>query len=224
VSQETIDAFHKLAYSNLIHAKREPLWRGVPICKLPTDLWTYQEIIFETKPNVIIETGTWTGGSSIFFSEMMGAFSDGPVITIDVTHAAVTEEAARLMKLTDVYTLLGSSVSDAVLQQVQDLCEHWNILLKDQGELRTMVVLDSDHSKDHVLAELRAYAPLVTSGCYLVVEDGNINGHPVLPDYGPGPYEAVEAFLAETNGFVVDEARHQKHLVSLFPRGYLRKT
>jgi cephalosporin hydroxylase len=86
----------------------------------------------------------------------------------------------------------------------------------------TMVVLDSDHSAAHVLAELRAYAPLVTPGCYLIVEDGNVNGHPVEPSFGPGPWEATKQFLAESNVFDVDRER-EKYLLTFNPTGYLRR-
>ena len=85
-----------------------------------------------------------------------------------------------------------------------------------------MVVLDSNHSRDHVLRELEVYGPLVTPGCYLVVEDTNVNGHPVLPDHGPGPMEAVEEFLATTDDFEVDRGRENR-LLSFNPSGYLRR-
>jgi cephalosporin hydroxylase len=85
-----------------------------------------------------------------------------------------------------------------------------------------VVILDSDHGKDHVLEELRRYAPLVTSGSYLIVEDTNINGHPVLPDFGPGPMEAVETFLSESDDFSVDTTR-EKLMLTFNPRGYLRR-
>jgi cephalosporin hydroxylase len=85
-----------------------------------------------------------------------------------------------------------------------------------------LVILDSDHTKDHVLAEMRAYGPLVTRGSYLIVEDTNINGHPVLPDFGPGPWEAVEEFLQGNDQFQVDRSR-EKLLMTFNPMGYLRR-
>ena len=85
-----------------------------------------------------------------------------------------------------------------------------------------MVVLDSDHTRDHVAEELRLYAPLVTSGCYLVVEDTNVNGNPVLPEFGPGPQEAVAEFLAQTDDFEVDHER-EKLMLTFNPNGYLRR-
>ena len=85
-----------------------------------------------------------------------------------------------------------------------------------------MVILDSDHGKDHVLNELRTYSPFVTKGSYLIVEDTNINGHPVLHDFGPGPMEAVEDFLKENQNFTVDKSK-EKFYLTFNPKGYLRK-
>jgi cephalosporin hydroxylase len=90
------------------------------------------------------------------------------------------------------------------------------------GEETVMVILDSDHSREHVLAELRGYADLVTPGSYLIVEDTNVNGNPVFPDHGPGPMEAVEAFLGEDARFAVD-TRPERLLLTFNPRGYLRR-
>jgi cephalosporin hydroxylase len=109
--------------------------------------------------------------------------------------------------------ITGSSADQAVIER----------LTRRASDAETvLVVLDSDHSYDHVLAELRAYAPLVTSGSYLVVEDTNINGHPVYEHFGPGPMEAVEDFLKENDAFAVDVTR-EKLLLTFNPRGWLRK-
>jgi cephalosporin hydroxylase len=85
-----------------------------------------------------------------------------------------------------------------------------------------MVVLDSDHSHAHVAAEIAAYSSLVTPGCYLVVEDTNVNGNPVLPEWGPGPMEAVDEFLDDTQLFARDPAR-EKFMMTFNPGGYLRR-
>ncbi len=85
-----------------------------------------------------------------------------------------------------------------------------------------LVVLDSDHSKDHVLRELEIYAPMVTTGSYVIVEDSNINGNPIDPASGPGPMEAIDAFLAGNEGFEIDDSR-EKYFVSFNPRGYIKR-
>jgi len=85
-----------------------------------------------------------------------------------------------------------------------------------------MVILDSDHAKEHVLAEMRLFQEFIPVGGYLIVEDTNINGHPVYPDFGPGPMEAVEEFLAETDSFQLDPAC-ERFLLTMNPRGYLRR-
>jgi cephalosporin hydroxylase len=109
--------------------------------------------------------------------------------------------------------VVASSTDHDVVAQVAERAERAGPVL---------VVLDSDHSRDHVLAELRAYAPLVTPGSYLVVEDTNINGHPVYEAFGPGPMEAVQDFLKERDDFEVDRSR-EKFLFSFNPGGWLRK-
>lgn len=85
-----------------------------------------------------------------------------------------------------------------------------------------MVILDSDHSREHVSAELRALANLVTPGSYLIVEDTNVNGHPVGLEHGPGPMEALDAFIAERRDFTID-SRREKFLLTFNPRGYLKR-
>jgi cephalosporin hydroxylase len=88
---------------------------------------------------------------------------------------------------------------------------------------QAMVILDSDHSRDHVLEELRAYGPLVSEGHYMIVEDTNVNGHPILPGHGPGPMEAVDAFLAEEGDRWRIARRCERLLLTFNPRGYLRR-
>jgi len=109
--------------------------------------------------------------------------------------------------------LTGSSTDEAILDQLR---------ARARGRSPVMAILDSDHSREHVAAELSLYAPLVTVGSYLVVEDTNVNGHPVLPEFGPGPREAVDAFLAANSAFEVDESR-EKFLMTFNPRGFLRR-
>jgi cephalosporin hydroxylase len=131
----------------------------------------------------------------------------GKVVTIDIRDQPGKPRHPR------IHYILGSSTSPETLQKVKSLI--------GPGD-RVMVVLDSDHSKAHVLEEMRVYGPLVTKDCYLIVEDTNINGHPVFRDFGPGPMEAVEGFLTENADFIPDRSR-EKFLLTHNPKGYLRR-
>jgi cephalosporin hydroxylase len=184
-------------------------WLGVRIMKPPDDLWAYQEIIHETRPDVIVETGTAHGGSSHYMATLCDIVGNGRVLTID-TREHVQPSVPAHPRLTFIE---GSSIDDQVAGNVRQLIE--------PGE-RVMVVLDSAHQRDHVLAELDLYAPLVAPGCYLIVEDTNLNGHPAQPGYGPGPWEALEKWLPRHPEFTVDRGR-EKHLRTFHPGGYLRR-
>jgi cephalosporin hydroxylase len=180
-------------------------WMGRNVYKCPTDLWIYQELLHLVRPDLIVETGTAHGGSALYLASMCDLIGDGRVVTIDVLAQDDLPEHPRIRYLN------GSSVSDAVLAQVHD---------EAAGAERVMVILDSDHSRDHVLAELRAYAPLVSEGSYMIVED-TIAGQ-VDPDHGPGPDEAIERFLKETDAFAVDEVC-EKFMLTFQPGGYLKR-
>jgi cephalosporin hydroxylase len=184
-----------------------PHFLGTPVIQCVSDLWVYQEILYERRPDVIIECGTRFGGSALYLASICDLISNGEIISIDVVEKQDRPQHKRITYLT------GSSTSDRTLKRVKEY-----IAPKD----RVMVFLDSDHSKDHVVEELRAYGPLVTVGDYLIVEDTSINGHPILPKFGPGPMEAVQEFLGETDSFVVDVTK-EKFFVTFHPRGYLRK-
>lgn len=188
-------------------------YRGVRILKSPTDLWNYQEIFSERAVEWVVETGTRHGGSALFFADLLqlnGA--GGRVISIDV------ESAANLVRSHPrIDFLLGDSAAPAMVERVK------KALPPERGTL--FMILDSDHRKPHVLRELRAYAPLLKRGDYLVVEDTCVNGHPVRPEFGPGPYEALAEFLAEQPGlFLADSARAAKFGFSFAPGGYLIRT
>jgi cephalosporin hydroxylase len=182
-------------------------WLGVPIEKGPFDTWVYQEIIYETKPDVLIEAGTFKGGSALYFASIFDLMKRGRVLTIDIKEFPDRPQNERITYL------LGSSTSDAIFQQVKNSIH--------PGE-KVMVSLDSDHHKDHVLKELKLYSGLVTPGNYVVVEDTDLNGHPVLPLFGPGPMEAVEGFLKNNSDFIQDRSR-EKYGITLFPGGWLKR-
>jgi cephalosporin hydroxylase len=202
-----VDQFHTLYYSTREQTWGNTFWFGHHVLKCPLDLWTYQEILYEVQPELIIETGTYRGGSALFLASMSDLLRRGEVVTIDSARQKGQPRHRRITYLT------GSSTSDKILRQVRR---------RTRGKSAVLVILDSGHSKDHVLAELHAYAPLVTPGSYLVVEDTNLNGHPVESDHGPGPAEAVAEFLERNDAFVRDESR-EKFLLTFNPGGYLKK-
>ncbi|HET6750418.1 MAG TPA: CmcI family methyltransferase [Actinomycetes bacterium] len=182
-------------------------WFGVATLKCPLDLWIYQELVHELAPDLIVETGTADGGSGLFLATLCEANGRGEVISVDVEAHPGRPRHDRLVYVT------GSSTDPAVVEQ---------LARRARDAETVLVLLDSDHSRDHVLAELRAYAPLVTPGSYLVVEDTNVNGHPVYEHHGPGPMEAVQDFLKENDAFAADASR-EKLLLTFNPGGWLRK-
>lgn len=201
--------FHRLYYQapDPVRAWHDTYWLGTRVLKCPLDLWNYQEIVHAQRPDLVVECGTAAGGSALFFASLFDLIGHGRVLSIDI--GANPERPAHPR----ISYLLGSSTDPAVIEQARaaaSACE------------RVMVVLDSDHRRDHVLGELRAYGPLVTPGSFLIVEDTNLNGHPVAPGFGPGPMEAVRAFLAEQDDFVRD-ARDRKFFMTFNPEGFLRR-
>jgi len=208
LEKSVVDGFHKLYYDEIVTRTWDnTFWLGVLTSKCPLDLWVFQEILFEVKPDVIIETGTGTGGSALFLASMCDLMNNGKVLTIDIE----AEEASR--KHARIAYLHGSSTSKQIIGQVKNF-------INDRDKV--LVDLDSDHSMQHVLEELRIYSRFVTKGSYIIVEDTNMNGHPVCPEFGLGPMEAVEEFLKENKDFVVDKSR-EKFLLTFNPRGYLKR-
>jgi cephalosporin hydroxylase len=175
--------------------------------KCPLDLFVYQEIIYEVKPDIIIESGTARGGGALFLASICDLINKGRVITIDI------EEKEGRPYHKRIKYLVGSSTSKEIVEQVREL-------ISDKDKV--MVILDSDHHKEHVLNEMEIYSEFVTKGSYLIIEDTHINGHPVYPGFGPGPMEAVNQFLADHNNFQADEAR-EKFYFSFNPHGYIVK-
>lgn len=185
-------------------------WLGIPTLKCPLDLWIYQEIIFKQRPDFILECGVAFGGTTAFLADMCKLVGKGEVIGVDIE---VTDQTRlNISSYNNIQLIAGNSVSPEVVQKVYDITDSKN----------TLVILDSDHTKDHVLQELMAYSRLVPSNGYLIVEDTNINGHPVFPEYGPGPMEAVSEFLQIDSDFFIDANCH-KFLNTFNPNGYLKR-
>ena len=177
--------------------------------KTPADLVILQEIVAETRPNLIIETGVLAGGSTFFLATLFDLVGiDGKVVGVDVDLSAVNPYIAEHPR---IELIEGSSTDPDVVATLRE---------RAQGH-RVMVDLDSDHRTEHVAGELRALAPLVTPQCYLVVEDTWI-GRTVRFDQGAGPADALEEWLAEGQPFEVDRWR-ERLLLTGMAGGYLRR-
>ena len=199
--------FHRLFYHSFQQDQESITWLGTPVNKCPPDLWMYQELLHRVRPAAIVETGTAWGGSALYLAGICDLLGHGRVVTVDITVDARRPAHDRISYLN------GSSTAPETVAEVRRLIA---------GESPVIVILDSDHSYGHVREELAIYAELVSPGSYLVVEDTNLNGHPVLPAFGPGPMEAVKDFL-DTDGRFRRDRQCEKFLMTYNPSGYLRR-
>ncbi len=184
-------------------------WLGVPTLKCPMDLWVFQEILARTRPEVIVECGVYAGGTTLYLASILDLLGTGRIVACDLSLGLVHDRARAHPR---IHWIEGSSVEAATVAAVRKQC---------RGR-RTMVILDSDHSYEHVRQELELYSSLVSPDCYLICEDTCVNGHPILPDHGPGPYEALQDFLRTHPGWEVDK-HCERLLVTFNPSGYLRR-
>lgn len=198
-------------------------WLGLPIIQMPADVVVTQEVIWEAKPDVIVETGVARGGSMIFLASMMQLLGRGKVVGVDIDIRAHNRQAIEEHPLSKRVVLIeGPSTSEEVMAKVRaEIPDGANV----------MVILDSDHSRDHVLDELRSYGPLVTKGQYLVVADTLLGR--LRPDqtpkkraavWEPGnePLTAARTYMQETDRFETDEVVNGKLVLSSSPGGYLK--
>ncbi len=199
-------------------------WMGVPIIQMPADVMATQEVIWETKPDVIIETGVARGGSVLFMASLLELMGHGQVIGVDIDIRAHNRDSIESHPMSRRVTLIeGGSVDDGVLAAVR---------AEIPEGARVMVVLDSDHSRDHVLAECRAYGAMVTPGCYMVVADTMI-GHVEEKEaplnrskkwfVGNEPLSALRDYMGECDLFEIDGALNGKLILSSSPGGYVRR-
>lgn len=188
---------------------------GVPVLKNPLDLWMVQDLIHRIRPDFIVETGTFRGGSALFWAHTLDGMGlrESRVLTVDIadyTLAAAPQPLWR--RYVDFY--LGSSTGENVVRRIAE---------RVQGK-KVIVMLDSNHEAAHVLAELKAYAPMVSRGSYLIVEDTHMDGVPTQPGFGPGPFAAATEFLRTGGGrdFERDFAP-ESFGASFNPGGWLRR-
>jgi cephalosporin hydroxylase len=199
--EETIEDFKDWYYAHQPTTFSSTYWRGTHLYKTPFDAWVYQEIIHESQPDVLIETGTNRGGSAYYFASLFDLEKRGRVLTVDITDYPEKPHHPRIQ------FVLGSSTAPEVLQKFKSSIR--------PGE-KVMVSLDSDHHKEHVLKELQLYSPLVSVGSYVVVDDSIYN-----PNY-PGAKEAVEEFLKGNSNFAPDKSR-EKYGFTTNPNSWLKR-
>jgi cephalosporin hydroxylase len=198
-------------------------WMGVPIIQMPADIMATQEVIWETQPEVIIETGVARGGSVLFLASILNSIGKGKVIGIDIDIRAHNRHSIESHPMGKRVALIeGSSTAPTTLAKIKN---------EIPSGASVMVVLDSDHSRDHVLAELRSYGPLVTKHCYLVVADtllGRLSpadapkSRSKIWVQGDEPLAALSDYLNECDRFEPDPAINGKLVFASSPGGYLR--
>jgi cephalosporin hydroxylase len=202
-------------------------WLGRPIIQYPQDIVAMQEIIWTTKPDLIVETGIAHGGSLIFSASMLelnaacGGPADAKVIGVDIDIRAQNRRAIEAHPMSKRIEMLeGSSIAPDIVNRVHSAAI---------GKQVVLICLDSNHTRDHVLAELQAYAPLCTLGSYCVVFDTIVERVPksLYPDrpWGPGdnPTTAVREYLATHTEFRIDHLIDNKLGISVSPEGYLKR-
>jgi len=184
-------------------------WMGVRAMKNPLDAWIYQEIIYEVKPDIIIEIGSAEGGSTLYFANLLDLLGKGIVISIDIDRTKYHIEHGRITIIT------GNSSSPDIISKVSNLCNGKCVL----------VVHDGDHRKESVLKDLRPYSTLVSVNSYFIVEDGVADLFQAGDGIGmfeEGPLKAIEEFLVENHNFIVDKER-ERYILTYNPKGFLKR-
>jgi cephalosporin hydroxylase len=187
-------------------------WVGVKTLKSPPDMWNYQEILYSLQPALVVEYGTRYGGSALFFAAIMRQIGNRfKVLSVDIDGETVS---TKTRQDSDIELLTMSSTDSRVADRVASLRKEY------PGPM--FVILDSDHSRKHVLAEMMSLRSVVASGDYLIVEDSCVNGHPVLPSHGPGPFEASqEYFRLYPDDYQRDVSRETKFGFTFATKGFL---
>lgn len=216
MNDSRVGDFHVLYYDSKVWAVNTS-WMGNIVQKCPLDLWMYQEIIYATKPELIIETGSGFGGSTLYLANLLDIIykdnlDKGKVISIDC-EGKKRPIHNRITYINDIST--NENVINQLTKIIGDNSNNLNYSV--------MVILDSDHTRDYVLKELEIYSKFVTKDMYLIVEDTNIN--PIAQDGKTileGPYLAVKDFVNVHHEFVVDNTMH-KHFLTFNAYGYLKR-
>lgn len=220
-NQELKNAAHKFnVVSNRDLYPYNFSWMGRPIIQFPQDMIAMQELIWEIKPDLIIETGIAHGGSLIYYASIMELIGKGEILGIDIDireHNKKEIEAHPMFKR--ISMIQGSSIDQNIIERVKE---------KAKDKKTIMVSLDSNHTHDHVLEELKLYSPFVTIGSYCIVYDTIIEDMPAKMydrpwDVGNNPKTAVWEFLKTNSDFEIDKSIDNKLLISVAPDGYLKR-
>jgi cephalosporin hydroxylase len=193
---------HKEIVFNNMH------WMGVRILKNPMDLWVYQEILFEVKPDIVIEIGSANGGSTLYLANILDCLNSGKIISIDIDRSNYKVSHERIVCIT------GDSLSEEVINEVKSLCLNKKVL----------VIHDGDHTEESVYKNLIIYSEFVTSKSYFIVEDSIIDIFTVEEGIGghSGPLNAVLEFLKVNQSFTIDDKR-EKYLLTYNQCGFLKR-
>jgi cephalosporin hydroxylase len=231
-SQGADPEFGKLSNSWIVEAQKRKYsyhfeWMGRPIIQYPQDIVAMQELIWRVQPDLIIETGIAHGGSLIFMSSMLelnalcGGPADAKVLGVDIDIRAHNRKAIEEHPMAKrIEMIQGSSISEETIAKVKEIA---------QGKKKILISLDSNHTHEHVLAELQAYAPLTSVGSYCVVFDTVVEDMPaeMFPDrpWGPGdnPKTAVWEYLKDHSEFEIDQSIDNKLMISVAPSGFLKR-
>ena len=197
-------------------------WMGRPIIQYPQDMMAMQEIIWNIKPDLIIETGIAHGGSLIYYASLLELIGNGEVLGIDIDiREHNRKEIERHPMFKRIKMIEGSSLDNSIIEQVKNYAS---------GKQRILVSLDSNHTHEHVLRELELYSPLVTKDSYIVVFDTIVENLPegYFSQQRPwgisnNPMTAVQTFLKNNDQFNIDETIDNKLMISVAPKGYLKK-
>ena len=221
LNRELKPAFDKLAIDRVRHLAqaREEFknrWLGVGVIQYPSDLITYANLLYRVKPEVIVETGTNYGGLALYFATVMENIdSKAKVITVDIDSSKWDSEIAEgkitSKMLQRIVFVKGDSVSEPVIRQIREYA----------AGRKGLVLLDSLHSREHVLKELKLYSPFVSLGSYIIVNDTHLETMNIM-DSGTGPMRAVHDFLKTTNEFSIDPELPGT-IISCAPSGFLKR-
>ncbi|RVP20771.1 CmcI family methyltransferase [Sinorhizobium meliloti] len=209
---DPVTEFHRWYYDAELWNKTYFL--GVRTLKCVFDLWQYQEILTELRPDLVVETGCYLGGATLFFSTILEMVNpNGQVITVE-TNPDRIDPSVRARS--NIEIIAGSSTDPTIASLLRTRRAACSGL--------AFFIFDARPRKDHVLSEMINFREVIQPSDYLVVEDSNVNGHPVLPEWGPGPMEAIREYeKLYPADYVHDEQREQKFGVTFAPYGFMRR-